>query len=210
MPQISLPYRYSGDAVKIGLWKMTETEESLYLQFPELCRYKSEIANMKSLSKRIEFLVVRALLKGMLGFVPVLQHNEDGKPLLSNGMNISISHTRGYAAVILSDTDNVAIDIEYYSDRVCRVADMFIRKDEQAQELIDKILCWCSKETLYKLHSSDKLGFHDMRMDHSSLSILEASNGFFTIENMRRQTKVKMRFMATETYIMTYAHEKSV
>lgn len=189
---------------------MVETEETLYSLFPDLCQYKTEVDKMKSSSRRMEFLVVRALLKEMLGYVPLLQHNEDGKPLLPDGMSISISHTRGYVAVILSDTENVAVDIEYYSDRVCRVADKFIRKDENVQNLMGEILCWCSKETLYKLHSSDKLGFHEMRVDFSSQLFSAPSYGKFNIENLKRKAVVEMCFMATETYIMTYAHEKSV
>ncbi len=210
MPQISLPCRHLDASVRIGLWKMTETEETLYSQYPELYHYKAEVGEMKSSSRRMEFLVVRTLLKEMLGHVPLLQHNADGKPFLSEGMNISISHTRGYVAVILSDTENVAVDIEYYSDRVCRVADKFIRKDENAYNLRDKILCWCSKETLYKLYSSDKLEFHEMRVDFSSLLVSGPGNGNFNIENLRRKNVLKMCFITTETYIMTYAHEKRV
>lgn len=210
MPQICVPYHYSDASVRIGLWKMTESEDALYSRIPELSHYKKMVDKMKSSSKRIEFLVVRALLKEMLGYVPVLQHNTEGKPFLSDGTNISISHTRGYAAVILSNTENVAVDIEYQSDRVCRVADRFIRKDEAVQTLREKLLCWCSKETLYKLYSPDKLQFHDMRVDFSSQTVSETGNGSFYIENLKRKSVVKMCFMVTETYIMTYAREKSV
>lgn len=210
MPQISVPYHYSDASVRIGLWKMTESEDALYSRFPELFHYKKMVDKMKSSSKRIEFLVVRALLKEMLGYVPVLHHNTEGKPFLSNGTNISISHTRGYAAVILSDTENVAIDVEYQSDRVCRVADKFVRKDEAVQTLIEKLLCWCSKEALFKLYSSDKLRFHDMRVDFSSQTFSGTGSGCFNIENLKRKAVVKMCFMVTETYIMTYTHEKSV
>lgn len=189
---------------------MTETEESLYSAYPELCKYKDFVDSMKSCSRRIEFLSVRALLKDMLGFMPELFHNEDGKPYILEVKNISISHTKGYAAVILSDEKKVAIDIEYCSDRVCRIQNSYVRPDEFLTSLKDMLICWCSKETLYKLHSKDKLSFMEMRTDSLLPSVSKSDEGCFYIEDLRRNESIKMCFLSNEAYILTYAVEKSV
>ena len=51
-----------------------------------------EIGNGREAEKQGE----RELLKQMLGYNVVLNHNEDGKPLIER-YNISISHTKGFA-----------------------------------------------------------------------------------------------------------------
>ena len=41
----------------------------------------------------------------------VVSHNKDGRPFI-DGWHVSISHTRGYAAVILSRQHDVSVDIQ--------------------------------------------------------------------------------------------------
>ena len=61
-------------------------------------------------------------------------YSSEGKPSLGDhSFFISISHTKGYVAVILSPIAPVGIDIEQYGHRVKRVYDRFIRPDEQVE-----------------------------------------------------------------------------
>ena len=55
---------------------------------------------------------VYCVLTEMLGYEPLIEHNEDGKPMIE-GYHISISHTLGYVAVILSRDYELGVDIEY-------------------------------------------------------------------------------------------------
>lgn len=64
------------------------------------------------------------LLTLMLGYTPIISHNSDGKPFIE-GYNISISHTKGYVAIIISRFFEVGVDIEYPADRVLRIASRF-------------------------------------------------------------------------------------
>ena len=61
--------------------------------------------------KQAEKEGVRRILKEILGFETSVLHNEDGKPMVE-GYHISITHTIGYVAVILSQNYEVGIDIE--------------------------------------------------------------------------------------------------
>ena len=72
--------------------------------------------------------------------------------------------TSAYAAVILSRTSEVAVDIEYISNRVSRIADKFMRPDEDAPSVIDQLINWCAKETLYKFCSSQNLQYLEMKI----------------------------------------------
>jgi phosphopantetheinyl transferase len=134
-----------------------------------------------------------------------IDHEPSGKPILQSagdkalGYNqISISHTHGYAAIILSCDTPVGIDIEYCSDRVNRIASRFIHPNEKAETTLQKLLLWSAKETVYKLYSEDKLEFFDMRL--TSLC-----DGMMTIEQRKRKTVVDVCFEATDNYVLTYA-----
>lgn len=211
MPRLYIPeISKDGEDYTLGLWKMTDIPSSLIRRFSELRTCAVEMYDRKSEVKRLEYISVRALLLDMKGYLPEISHDENGKPLISDGEHISISHTRGYAAVIVSDKYNVAVDIEFISDRVCRVSNRFLRDDESADSVLMKIVSWCAKETLYKLHSSDRLGFHDMRIGHIKKDNgVIANSGQFYIENLKRQTRVLMSYVVTDMFVITFAVEKS-
>ena len=117
--------------VKLGLWKIEETVSQFMCDSSDIGElYDVEISRYKSDSRKLEKLAVYSLLWKMTNSKLRISHNKDGKPIV-DGYNISISHTRGYASVILSSYKKVAVDIEYYSDRVGRVTDKFIRKEEK-------------------------------------------------------------------------------
>lgn len=212
MPRLYIPeISDNTDEYVLGLWKMTDSVSSLFSSHPELIACSSSMSELKSEVKRLEYISVRALLLDMKGNLLEIKHNESGKPFLSDGDdNISISHTCGYAAVILSEKYNVAVDIEYISDRICRVADRFLRADERADSVIQKIISWCAKETLYKLHSADKLGFQDMRIvEVETVNGVVPSSGTFYAENLKRSTRVLMSYIVTDMFVITFAVEKS-
>ena len=160
--------------VSLGLWQMDETVEQLFEAYPLLQAYHSQMEEKyKNDGRKLEFLAIRALMyemlktngasKGLLSHAGDITHNEAGKPLF-RGYHISVSHTKGYAALILSKNQEVSVDIEYFSDRVERIASKFLRKDEKAEDLDAKLVHWCAKETVFKLFSEEKLMFEDMRV----------------------------------------------
>ncbi len=136
---------------------------------------------------------VYRLLTEMLGYEPLLEHNEDGKPIIED-YHISISHTLGYVAVILSREYEVGIDVEYVSDRVNRISSRFLRDDEVFTDIIDILTAWCAKETMYKLFSSEHLSLKDIKVNpHSRL-----------ITNLRRNLTLEFKCECTSRYILTY------
>ena len=130
-------------------------------------------------------------------------HEPSGKPVVAadglalQGWHISVSHTKGYAVVLLSSRERVGVDIEYRSDRVESIASRFIRPDEHTESTDDKLLVWSAKEAVYKLFSEDKLLFFDMR----TIGIGEHS---LQIENMKRNIIVDVVYEFTDDYVLTY------
>ena len=148
-----------GEGVRIGLWRMDEEPELLLDRYPHLRRLSCPYKNV---GRQKEFLCVRALLMEMTGDEALcIGHEESGRPVVE-GWQVSISHTRGYAVLMLSRTKAVGVDIEYRSDRIAKIASHFIRPDETAGNVEQMLVLWCAKETLYKLHSGDNLHYFDM------------------------------------------------
>ena len=179
--------------VSLGLWQMDETVEQLFGQYPHLQAYRSQVEEKyKNDGRKLEFLAIRALMyemlktngasKGLLSHAGDITHNEAGKPLF-RGYHISVSHTKGYAALILSKNQEVAVDIEYFSDRVERIASKFLRKDEKAEDL------------------DAKLVFEDMRVKPFDTM----ADWSCDVENLKSRKMAHVDFELTMEFVLTYA-----
>ncbi len=189
--------------VRLGLWKMNETIEDLFNQYPFLSSEKDEIfKSNKSNTRRLEILTERIMLREMFGRGVKLLHQSSGRPLLSDGKNISISHTKGLVAVMVSPDSLVSVDVEYVSDRVSRIVSHFLREDECADTRLSQLLHWCTKETLYKLYSEDNLAFNDIRLFNIQGT---DCHGTITAENLRRNKTVKVVYRQSDNFVLTYA-----
>ena len=135
--------------------------------------------------------------------VPMICHAASGQPLL-RGYHVGVTHTKGYAALMLSKSCDVACDIEHFSDRVERIKSKFLRKDEKADDLDSLLVHWCSKETVYKLFPEDNLQFSQMRVGPFSTM----SDWACEVENMKRGEKVRVDFELTMQFVLTYAFRK--
>lgn len=135
--------------------------------------------------------------------VPMIGHAASGQPLL-RGYHVGVTHTKGYAALMLSKSCYVACDIEHFSDRVERIKSKFLRKDEKADDLDSLLVHWCGKETVYKLFPEDNLQFSQMRVGPFSTM----SDWACEVENMKRGEKVRVDFELTMQFVLTYAFRK--
>ena len=184
----------------LGIWRIEETVSEMLAMMPSLGKLQHVLDSYSRDARRLEVLSVHALVYIMTGDESlVVGHNEDGHPLLE-GWHVSISHTRGYAAVLLSRQDEVAVDVEYVSNRVAKIADRFIRDDEQDETITRHLVCWCTKEAVYKYFSSQHLALLDIRLRNYELS----SEGCIVAENMQTGDTVTVNYNVTDSYVMTY------
>lgn len=197
--------------VSLGLWQMDESPEQLFDLYPHLLPYRSSLDDKyKDDGRKLEFLAIRALMyemlrvngasKGLLSHAGDFTHNGQGKPLF-RGYHVSISHTKGYAALILSKKSEVAVDIEYMSDRVERIASKFLRKDERADSLDAKLVHWCAKETVFKLFSEENLLFEDMRVKPFDTM----SDWACDVENLKSGKTARVDFELAMDFVLTYS-----
>ena len=184
----------------LGTWRIEETVSEMLAMMPSLGKLQHVLDSYSRDARRLEVLSVHALIRIMTGDDHlVVSHNEDGHPLL-DGWHVSISHTRGYATVLLSRKDEVAVDIEYVSNRVAKIADRFIRDDEQDDSVTRQLVCWCTKEAVYKYFSSQHLALFDIRLRNYDLS----SEGCIVAENMQTGDTVTVNYCVKDSYVMTY------
>lgn len=217
--------------VFLGLWQTTETVDGFFGTYGFLEPYRQHVeTSFKNDGRKKEFLAIHALLHEMLAIcgkphgarrsnglqdqstasqdlpvadVPMIGHAASGQPLL-RGYHVGVTHTKGYAALMLSKSCDVACDIEHFNDRVERIKSKFLRKDEKADDLDSLLVHWCGKETVYKLFPEDNLQFSQMRVGPFSTM----SDWACEVENMKRGEKVRVDFELTMQFVLTYAFRK--
>lgn len=151
----------------VGIWKMEETTEEMWSLLLHQAWYQLEFSRLKAEQRQKEWLATRLLLKEMLGHEAIIHHHPNGAPYLSETekKQISISHTKDFVAIMLTDVTHIAgIDIEYRSERVRKVRSRFLNAEEErfidpAHETEHLLICWCAKETLYKIINRQEVDF---------------------------------------------------
>jgi phosphopantetheinyl transferase len=135
--------------ISMGLWEITEDHSF----FEQASPYRAVASNP---GQQLQQLASRMVLKTLQPLFPIsqIQLNTAGKPFLPEGMSqFSISHTRGFAAGIISAEIPVGIDIEFISPRVLKVEKKFLNHQEFAllaplseqERIVFSSLFWASK-----------------------------------------------------------------
>lgn len=150
---------------RIGVWEISESEAELRAMTSIPSDELEEISYIKSESLRKQKLAVRALLDSMFEEKVYLSHHDNGKPYIeNNAINISITHTDKYVAVMLNDEDEVGIDCESLDRDFSAVEKKALSakeiddldEDEKNEQLA---IYWCAKESIYKLTSQHDVDF---------------------------------------------------
>ncbi|MDF0715112.1 4'-phosphopantetheinyl transferase superfamily protein [Muricauda sp. 334s03] len=147
------------------IWKVTEPEAELSkdVELTEHCQNRMD--GMKSEAHRRAFLSIRHLM-AKAGYVDHdLYYDDFGKPHLKDGKYISITHSHNFTGIIISETDEVGIDIEMQRDKILRIAHKFTPIQEyktlaNSEALMRKLtIVWGAKESLYKIYAQQGLSF---------------------------------------------------
>ena len=148
--------------ISLGLWEITE--EPLF--FEKAIPYRAVASNP---GQQLQQLASRMLLNTLQPSFPFdeIQLNPAGKPFLPEGIQFSISHTRGFAAGIISPEVPVGIDIEFISPRVIKVEKKFLNLHEYAlldplsvqDRIVFSSLFWSIKEAVYKCWGNGGVDF---------------------------------------------------
>jgi len=139
-----------------AIWIITESLNELLtlvkLTNSETIKFKTFLRE----KRKKEWLATRCLLQTLSEYQnETITYNQDGKPHLSNGSYISISHTKGFVAIIINDILPVGIDIQTSRKNINKGLELFLSTQEVDQ--LGKVdtetklhIYWCAKEALYK------------------------------------------------------------
>jgi len=157
------------DDTEFALWRIEEEADDLYNQLQLDEDEKAYVEKLSNGKRHLHWLGTRVLLRKMLHTDEYIDCKVDahGKPYLVNlPYHISLSHSFDYAAVMISKTHKVGIDIELIKQKVERIAGKFLRPDERAfindEHKIEQLyVCWCAKEAIYKCNGEKEVSFAD-------------------------------------------------
>ena len=150
---------------EIAVWQVTETEDELIRLSSVPTDEMEEISLFRNENQRRQKLAVRALLNEVFEEKMYLNHHDNGKPYLENCVtNISITHTDKYVAIIISDDDELGIDIESLDRNFAPVEQKALSEDEIDDLDDDKkneqlAIYWCAKEAIFKRMSQNRVNF---------------------------------------------------
>ncbi|MCD8176076.1 MAG: 4'-phosphopantetheinyl transferase superfamily protein [Tannerellaceae bacterium] len=192
-----------------GVWKIEENVEELLACFADPVPYITSLKEKKSDSRQKEWLAVRVLLKELTGKELCIAYHTNGAPYLTDSpYYISISHTKEYVAIILHPEYPVGIDIEYISERVCKIRDRFmspeeIRAVDPANEVCHLLLYWCAKETLFKVIGKEEVDFREMlHIEPFPYRTSGEFTGYETCTSLHK--KYVIHYLVTDGFVLTY------
>ncbi|SDQ08849.1 4'-phosphopantetheinyl transferase family protein [Flagellimonas zhangzhouensis] len=194
---------------KVYIWKVTEEEVELSKNVELTPHCQNRMDGMKSEAHRRAFLSIRHLL-AEAGYVDHdLYYDDFGKPHLKDGKFISITHSHNFTGIIVSESDEVGIDIEMQRDKILNIAHKFTPIEEyktlaNAEAIIRKLtIVWGAKESLYKIYAERGLSFlrHMNVIDFS----FDDSRTVAEIMYHGKKSHYEIEFMEFEGFTCVYA-----
>jgi phosphopantetheinyl transferase len=202
---------------RLGIWKIEESSSELSSLLFNPDYYARQIDDKRMEKRKQEWLSCRVMLERMVGrFVPVLYKGNGAPYVDGEKINVSFSHTTGFAAVLIGDdSENVGVDIERRSSRVLKVKHKFLSEEELSfidteKESDHLMICWCAKEALFKMIGEDSVDF----VKHLHIKPFECEEkGIITAYETKThlQHSFQLRYELTEDYALVYSsHNASI
>jgi 4'-phosphopantetheinyl transferase len=193
----------------LGIWKVEETTEQILQMLQQQDWYLPYLSTISHEGRKKEWLAVRVLLKQLCGEEKKIAYNGNGSPYLEdNTFNISISHTKGYVAVLLHPVNNPGLDIERVNERILYLKHKFLRDEEQQQicgnnEQTLATLLWSAKESLFKVLNAEGVDFREHLFIHD---FLLQDEGVFDAEESRTgdMKKFIVRYKVFQDFVLTW------
>lgn len=197
----------------IYVWKIEESFSDLYENMPLSENSEKRVLSMKSELHQRGFLSVRHLFSeaGYTDFD--LYYNDNGKPYLTDGKHISITHSFTFSAIAISDAE-VGIDLEKNREKIKIIQHKFvnfesgfIHKDDDYIEQLTVI--WGAKESLYKIYPFGGLTFKN-DIDINSFQITDKkTTGYIKVEGWDKNYDIGFEQLGGFTLVYALAPSKN-
>ena len=197
------------DNYNLGIWMIEEDYETLFTMINLNGDDCGTLSNFTNISRKVEWLSVRVLLKELIKKDTGIYYNNRRKPFLcDNSMNISISHSHNVSSILLSRDHRVGIDLEYMSHRISKIAPKFMHPGEyitpvKKLQRFHLYIHWCAKEALYKICDKNNIIFNK----NLKIEPFEPyDNGVLTgnVIHDEQQEEFKLNYFKFENYIVVW------
>lgn len=171
----------------------------IHIWFDE--EYGSKVKRMGITRRVLDRVAVGEKLKD-IGIESGVVYDEAGAPCLENCefSAISISHFRGWYALLLSNTGDGGIDIQPYKKTLMAGKDYFVNAREKTLDYTDDelYLAWAAKEAFYKYK---KGRIADLKNEVTILNIEKPSKRIFILY---ASEKFWLNYEQNEEYVLVY------
>lgn len=199
-----------------GIWKIAETFDELCGMLPHGEQHRNRALHYASERRRLEYMAVRVLIYTLTEEHLHIDYLSSGRPFFRDKkLQLSISHTSGYAAVLFSETYETGIDIEVFSERVLRLKERLIGPAEKAESTYEILLHWSAKETAFKILDEEGIDFraHLTVEDMDCCNSMDSpvSKGIFSLRYHLTDGKKGIFLIHYETasdFVLTYTFRK--
>jgi len=201
----------------LGVWKIEETAEFLHQQSRLTTKEENYYHTLVNQLRRKQWLSYRAIIAHLLGKEGIeLIYDSFGKPHFKDRSHfLSVSHSGEYSAVILSKTIPVGIDIEKLKDRIERVKNMFLSKEElihigSLNRMEKLVIYWGAKEALYKIYGNPELlCMQDISIEPFDYLCSGEGSACALIKNTKKPEKYTIFYRKIVDYMLVYAFKMS-
>lgn len=195
---------------KLYLWKINEDSGELHRAVKLNTSSQNRVDSMKSVSHQKGFLAVRMLLQH-IGYTDFdLYYDAFGKPHLTDGKCISISHSHTFSAIAISDQP-IGLDVEQVKEKILKIASRFMDVShlENLSEIDKRIkatVIWGIKESIFKIKNIEGISFrnHIFEEDFS----FEDKKASAILKHENKEENFDILFDSLEDYIFVCAFEK--
>lgn len=197
--------------VSWGVWKVEETVEELQDGLIMSAFDKREFEQITHPTRVMEWVAARKAMQTLaqgfgIDYKGIFKEANGKSFLQDNKTNISISHTKDYAAVILNAQKPVGIDIELLKEKIELIAHKFISPEEF--EFIEKdmgklTIAWCAKEAVYKCLGVDGISFKD-HIRLADFAVLERGQLQTQIIHADYKATVALNYIAQPAFSLAY------
>ena len=195
---------------KLYIWKITEDSGELHRAVKLNTSSQNRVDSMKSVSHQKGFLAVRMLLQH-IGYTDFdLYYDAFGKPHLTDGKCISISHSHTFSAIAISD-QRIGLDVEQVKEKILKIASRFmdvshLENLSEIEKRIKATVIWGIKESIFKIKNIEGISFrnHIFEEDFS----FEDKKASAILKHENKEENFDILFDSLEYYIFVCAFEK--
>lgn len=183
---------------------LIDEEQDKYKKFDKISRKDFAAGRVALRESLASFKKIQNLMSLPLDIK--VNYEESGKPFLERNkkLEISISHSNGWGAALVSNFKFVAIDIEKIKSRDTSLIDYVLSKKERGLikvEITDEILsvCWTMKEAIMKALGIGLILHHIIALE----SFLLYDSGYIAnFMYQGKQTKTDIQFWTVKSILV--------